>query len=136
MNWGLDNRTVLARCICEAGSAANRIEYRSAGADAHPHLIIAGILAAGADGIGHSLSPQEISIGDTYTNPGDATPLPADLATTLASFEGSKLSQLLGDTFSRSYASIAAHEVGHAAEHNPDPDAVSDWERQRLMEHS
>jgi len=136
VNWGLDNRTVLARCICEAGSAANRVEYRSAGADAHPHLIIAGILAAGADGIDRSLSPGEISEGDMYTHPGDCTPLPVDLATTLSSFEGSKLSQLLGDTFSRSYASIAAHEVAHAAEHNPDPDAVSDWERQRLMEHS
>ena len=79
-----------------------------------------------------------MSTGDMYTNPGDCTPLPHDLATTLASFEGSKLSQLLDDTFSRSYASIAAHEVAHAAEHNPDPDpdAVSDWERQRLMEHS
>ncbi len=30
----------------------------------------------------------------------------------------------------------AAHEVAHAPEHNPDADAVSDWERQRLMEHS
>ena len=31
VNWGLDNRTVLARCICESASSANRIEYRSAG---------------------------------------------------------------------------------------------------------
>jgi hypothetical protein len=34
------------------------------------------------------------------------------------------------------YHHEAAHEVAHAAEHNPDPDAVSDWERRRLMEHS
>ena len=32
----------------------------------------------------------------------------------------------------------AAHEVARAPEHNPDADAdaVSDWERQRLLEHS
>ncbi|MEL6983150.1 MAG: glutamine synthetase family protein, partial [Actinomycetota bacterium] len=40
--WGLDNRTVLARCIVEDGSAANRVEYRAAGSDANPYLILAG----------------------------------------------------------------------------------------------
>ena len=48
--WGLDNRTVLARCIAEPGSKANRVEFRSAGADANPYLILAANLAAGADG--------------------------------------------------------------------------------------
>ncbi len=35
VHWGLDNRTVLVRCIVEAGSRANRVEFRSAGADAN-----------------------------------------------------------------------------------------------------
>ncbi|GIT46810.1 MAG: hypothetical protein Ct9H300mP12_13950 [Acidimicrobiales bacterium] len=35
VHWGLDNRTVLARCIVEDGSTANRVEFRSAGADAN-----------------------------------------------------------------------------------------------------
>ena len=30
--WGMDNRTVLARCIAESGSSANRVEYRYPGA--------------------------------------------------------------------------------------------------------
>jgi len=30
----------------------------------------------------------------------------------------------------------AVHGVSHAAEHDPEPDAVSDWERQHLMKHS
>ena len=136
IHWGLDNRTVLARCICEPGSKANRVEYRSAGADAHPHLIIAAILAAGADGIERGLTPPAMSEGDMYTNPGDCEPLATDLATALAGFEGSALAGMLGDTFSRSYASIAAAEVAMVAENNPDPDEVNNWERDRFIEFS
>lgn len=135
IHWGLDNRTVLARCICEGGKA-NRVEYRSAGADAHPHLIIAAILAAGADGVERSLQPPAMSEGDMYTEPGDNVALPTDLAGALASFEGSPLAGMLGDTFSRSYASIAAAEVAMVAEHNPDPDEVNNWERDRFIEFS
>ncbi len=135
IHWGLDNRTVLARCICEGG-APNRVEYRSAGADAHPHLIIAAILAAGADGVERSLALPEMSSGDMYTSPGDNTPIPTDLAGAVAAFEGSKMAEMLGDTFSRSYASIAHAEVAMAAENNPDPDEVNNWERERFIEHS
>ncbi|MEM9519268.1 MAG: glutamine synthetase family protein [Actinomycetota bacterium] len=136
INWGLDNRTVLARCICEGDTQANRVEYRSAGADAHPHLIIAAILAAGADGLERSLTPPAMSAGDMYTEPGDCPPLATDLAGALAAFDGSALAGMLGDTFSRSYASIAAAEVAMVAENNPDPDEVNDWERARFIEFS
>lgn len=133
--WGLDNRTVLARCICEGG-AANRVEFRSAGADAHPHLIIAAVLAAGADGVERSLGVPAMGEGDMYGNPGDSPALPTDLASALAAYEGSALAGMLGDTFSKSYASIAAAEVAMVAENNPDPDDVNDWERARFIEHS
>jgi len=136
VNWGLDNRSVLARCICELASSANRVEYRSAGADAHPHLLIAGLLAAGADGLEQSLTPPAMSGGDAYSNPGDSIALPTDLAGCLAAFEGSELATMLGDSFSRSYGSIAAHEIAHGREHNPDPAEVNDWERERYIEHS
>ncbi len=134
--WGLDNRTVLARCITEAGSQANRVEYRGAGADANPYLIIAGLLAAGLDGVENTLDPGPISEGDLYTNPGDAKPLPADLTSILAAYRGSALAQAIGEKFSTSYASISDAEVALAAENNPDPDDVNDWERQRFLEHS
>lgn len=133
--WGLDNRTVLARCICEGGSA-NRVEFRSAGADAHPHLIIAAVLAAGADGVERSLGVPAMGEGDMYGNPGDSAPLPTDLASAVAAYEGSPLAFMLGDVFSKSYVSIAAAEVAMVAEHNPDPDDVNDWERARFIEHS
>ena len=73
--------------------------------------------------------------GDMYGNPGDCAPLPTDLAGAIAAFEGSDLAGRLGETFSRSYVSIAQAEVALAAEHNPDADDVNDWERERFIEH-
>ncbi len=136
VHWGLDNRTVLARCIVEPDSKANRVEFRSAGADANPHLIVAGILAAGADGIEQKRQPADMGDGDMYANPGDSPALPIDLAGAIAAFGGSSLATQLGDMFSRSYVSIAEAEVALAAEHSPDPDDVNDWERARFIEHS
>lgn len=135
VTWGLDNRTVLARCIAESGSKANRVEFRSAGADANPYLIIAGILAAGVDGIERTLDPGMLCEGDMYGNPGDHTALPTDLPGAIAAYSGSSLANQLGDIFSRSYVSIAEAEVALAAEHNPEVDDVNDWERARFIEH-
>ena len=136
VTWGLDNRTVLARCIAEEGSQANRVEFRSAGSDTNPYVMIAALLAAGLDGIENERDPGILCEGDMYTNPGDHAPLPADLATAIAAYSGSALAEALGDTFSRSYVSIAEAEVAHAAEHSPDQDDVNDWERARFIEHS
>jgi glutamine synthetase len=136
VTWGLDNRTVLARCIVETGSPANRVEYRSAGADANPYLLLAGLLAAGLDGVERHADPGPVGEGDLYTNPGHHPALPVDLAGAVAAFEGSGLAATLGDVFSRSYVSIARAEVALASEHNPDVDDVNDWERSRFIEHS
>lgn len=135
VTWGLDNRTVMARCIVEGGSQANRVEYRSAGADANPYLLIAGLLAAGLDGLENQRDPGEISTGDNYTNPGDSAAIPTDLGAAISAFVDSELAGLLGDVFSRSYASIAQAEVVLATEHSPDQDAVNEWERSRFIEH-
>ena len=134
--WGLDNRTVLARCIVEPDSQANRVEFRAAGADANPYLIIAAILAAGADGIERELSLPEMSVGDKYTNPGDCVALPTTLADAVESFRGSALAEMMGEVFSKTYLSIADAEIALAAEHAPDPDEVNDWERERFIMHS
>ena len=77
-----------------------------------------------------------MSEGDMYGNPGDNVAIPTDLAGALAAFEGSALAGMLGDVFSRCYASIAAAELPLAAENNPDPDEVNNWERERFIEHS
>ncbi len=134
--WGLDNRSVLARCVIEPGSAANRVEFRSGGADANPYLLIAAQLAAGRDGIERSLDLGPMGVGDMYAEPGDSEALPTDLEGAIAKYAGSALAEMLGDKFSRSFASISAAELPLAAENSPDPDNVNDWERARFIEHS
>ncbi len=136
VHWGLDNRTVLARCIVEAGSSANRVEYRAAGADANPYLIIAGVLAAGVDGVENGLTPPAMGVGDMYTEPGDSAPLPVAFTDVIAAFDGSELAAQLGSRFSQAFVAIANGEAAQIAEHNPDPDAVNDWERDRYMQFS
>lgn len=135
VHWGLDNRTVLARCITEAGSSANRVEFRSAGADATAHLMIAGVLAAGCDGLERGLVPPPMSDGDMYTNPGDCAPLPATLAEAIAAYDGSTLAEQLGEAFSTNYLCTANHELALATENSPDPENVNDWERARFAAH-
>ena len=78
-----------------------------------------------------------MSHGDMYGNPGDCPPLPTDLSGAIAAYESSPIAQQLGDMFSRSYVSIAAAEVDLAdvnAE-SDDPDHVSQWDRDRFIEH-
>lgn len=133
IHWGLDNRTVLARCIVHAGSPANRVEFRAGGADANPYLMIAGLLAAGADGITNDLDPGAMSVGDMYTNPGTCTPLACTLQGVIDAYASSELAAELGDMFSRSFVSLAAAEVAHAGE-NAVADEVNEWERDRYIE--
>ena len=99
VHWGLDNRTVLCRCIVETGSSANRVEFRSAGADANPYLIIGAVLAAGVDGVEKQTEPPIMCEGDMYSNPGDCPALPTDLAGAVAAFRGSDLAEQLGEMF-------------------------------------
>ncbi|MDH3292851.1 MAG: glutamine synthetase family protein [Acidimicrobiia bacterium] len=136
IHWGGDNRTVLARCLTEAGSAANRVEFRSAGANANPYLIIAAALSAGADGVERGLDPGPKSEGDMYTNPGSCQPLPTTVDEAVAAYGGSLLAGRLGDMFSRSYLSLVRADAELATAEGAPGDDVNDWERARYMEHS
>lgn len=91
IHWGLDNRTVMARCITEKGSEANRVEFRALGSDSNPYLTIAMILAAGLDGLERSLELPEKSVGDMYAEPGDCGELCCTMSDGIEAFEGSPL---------------------------------------------
>ena len=137
VHWGGDNRTVLARTITEAGSKANRVEFRSPGADANPYIAIAALLAAGSDGIERKLNLPPIASGDMYGNPGDSPALHLDYGDALAAFKASELAKRLGETFSIGYACIADAELGLATEAGGmGGDEVTDWERERYIEFS
>ncbi len=63
--WGYDNRTVPIR-IPGGNCSARRIEYRVAGADANPYLLVSSVLMAALNGIDHKLSPPEPVTGTSY----------------------------------------------------------------------
>lgn len=135
VHWGLDNRSVMCRCTVGAGNA-NRVEFRAAGADANPYLMIAGLLAAGADGLERGADPGPMSVGDKYDDPGDATPLPSNAADGIAAFEGSALAAALGEEFSTNFVLMAKAELDKFVDAGCDPagDEVTDWERDRYIE--
>ena len=135
VHWGLDNRSVMCRCTVGAGNA-NRVEYRAPGSDANPYLMIAGLLAAGANGLERELDPGPMSDGDKYDDPGDAVPLPANAADGIAAYEGSALAAALGEEFSTNFLLMANAELENFVDAGCDPagDDVSDWERERYLE--
>ena len=135
VHWGLDNRSVMCRCTVGAGNA-NRVEYRAPGADANPYLIIAGLLAAGADGLERGADPGPMSVGDKYDDAGDSAPLPSNAADGIAAFEGSALAAALGEEFSTNFVLMAKAELDKFIDAGCDPvgDEVTDWERDRYIE--
>jgi glutamine synthetase len=135
VHWGSDNRTVLARLTTNAGSA-NRVEFRSAGADANPYLAIAAVLAAGCDGLERQLPLPPMAVGDMYTEPGNCAQLPDTMDAAIKEFRNSALAAALGPAFAENFVVLAEYEQALAAEAMAgDPDVVTDWERARYLEH-
>ncbi len=135
-HWGDDNRTVMARLTMNAG-CANRVEFRSAGADANPYFAIAAVLAAASDGLERTLPLEARSVGDMYTTPGDKPALPTDMRAAIDLYKNSGLAEQLGATFSTNFVVMAENELAQSAEFmTDDPDVVTDWERARYLEHT
>ncbi len=136
IHWGLDNRSVLARCLIGQGGG-NRVEYRAADASANPYLLLAGIIAAGLDGIenDHPLIPM--ADGDLYDEPGDHDLLPASMADAVGAFRGSSLASTLGADFAENFVVLAENELRLATEAGAiDAEQVTDWERERYRQFS
>ncbi len=64
--WAHDHRAAGIRVPAEGGPA-RRIEHRTAGADAHPHLVVAAILAGILDGLSRNADPGPPLQGDGGT---------------------------------------------------------------------
>jgi glutamine synthetase len=108
-SWGYENRTVAVRVPADAPSAT-RIEHRVAGADAHPHLVMAAILAGMLHGIENSLEAPEPMSGNAYEQ------LPASLPRywpdALARFAGSEfIGRYFGGEFQRIYTLLKEQEM-------------------------
>jgi len=108
-SWGHNNRTVALRVPC--GDADNhRIEYRVAGADANPYLVVSTILAGILHGLDNQLPLPHAVQGNGHEAEGLALPIRQSDA--LYEFENSyPLQKLLGERFSGVWHSCKQYEL-------------------------
>ena len=127
MNWGLDHRLVGVRSVVGQGGAT-RLECRWGSADANPYLVLAGCLAAGADGLENEYDVPPIVTGDPHID-ASLTRLPTQLSEALPAFEQSSFAkQAFGEVFVDVYSTMLRHELELFARY------VTDWERERYRE--
>lgn len=123
--WGRDNRTCSLRLVGHGASL--RLENRVPGGDVNPYLAVAGMIAAGLDGIDRELPLVPACAGNAYA--ADALRVPDSLERAVALWEGSGW---VRDTFG---AEVQAHyaRMGRV-ELEAFGRAVTDWERFRGFE--
>lgn len=90
--WGENNRSVAIRIPASSG-ANRRIEHRIAGADANPHLMLAAILQAMAEGVAGKMEPPPPIDGNAYDADPRDTALPDDMGEALGLFEASAFAE-------------------------------------------
>ncbi len=123
--WGHDNRTCAFRVLGHGRSL--RVENRLPGGDVNPYLALAGMIAAGLDGMERRLPPQQAFTGNAYH--GDLPRVPRTLADALALWRHSAFArEAFGEQVVAHYARMAEVEVETFAA------AVTDWERTRCFE--
>lgn len=105
--WGVNNRTVSFRV--PAGAPASRhIEHRVAGADAHPTLALAALLAGVHHGIAGKIDPGPPIVGDGYAQAAESGErIPTNWFAAVDRFADSALlKDYLGERFVRTYAIV------------------------------
>ena len=131
---GFNNRTALVRTL------HSRFEWRAPDASANPYLLLAGLIAAGLDGIERKLDPGADCNEDLFdltvaqvSERGIAL-LPQSLGEALDALEGDAvIGRALGDTLLRQFCSLKRDEIAdHARDAGPS-ELVSDWEFDRYV---
>jgi len=125
VRWGRDNRTCALRLVGHGPSL--RVENRVPGGDVNPYLAIAGMVAAGLDGIDRELPLEDAYQGNAYL--ADAARVPDSLDEARRLWVQSPFArQVFGDDVVDHYANMAAVELAAYGR------AVTDWERYRGFE--
>ncbi|MEQ1617062.1 MAG: glutamine synthetase family protein [Terricaulis sp.] len=109
--WGVNNRTVSFRV--PAGAPHTRhIEHRVAGADAHPALALAALLAAVHHGISSKVDPGPAIVGDGYAQAAESgEKIPVNWFAAVDRFaESELLKDYLGERFVRMYSIVKRTE--------------------------
>lgn len=126
VSWGLEHRAASIRLIAPASKKGTRFEFRVAGADANPYLVLATILALGWRGVEMKLDLTMPPLGKGE-DVGGASDKGTRLAKTLKEAnerfrrQGSIAREVFGDDFVDHYAGTREHEVRLYEE------AVTDW---------
>ena len=134
-NWGYDNRSTMVRIPPERGSGT-RLEVRVGDGAANPYLVIAGILAAGLDGIVRKLDCPEPAVGMAYDNEAAPT-LPATFTEALDALEGNqRMQEHMSTGLIGIFLALKRDEIERytAAVKDPATRDVTDWELQEYIE--
>ena len=125
LKWGRDNRTCALRLVGQGHSL--RIENRVPGGDANPYLAVAGMVAAGLDGIENNLELEPAFEGNAYALETSRVPTSLQEARDLwANSEWVK--KTFGADVQKHYTHMADTEIDAFSR------AVTDWERVRNFE--
>ncbi|WP_454915482.1 glutamine synthetase family protein [Xanthobacter sediminis] len=109
VTWGYDNRSVAVR-VPNGPPQARRLEHRIAGAEAHPHLVLAAILAGMLEGLERRIEPPPPLVGNAYDH--DAPRLSPSMADAVARFGSSPfIAKAFGEEYRRVYAVMKAEEM-------------------------
>jgi glutamine synthetase len=110
----------------------DRIEFRLADGAANPYLLMAGILAAGLDGIEENIDPGKRLDIDMYTESHkvkNARQLPLNQLDAMRNFSKNKTIQAaLGEEFSSAYIKLKHAEWNSYMQH------LTQWERDASLD--
>jgi glutamine synthetase len=125
IKWGRDNRTCALRLVGQGHSL--RVENRVPGGDANPYLAVAGMVAAGLDGIEKKLPLEPIFTGNAYAL--DTSRVPTSLQEARDLWANSSwVRDTFGEDVQKHYTHMADTELDAFSR------AVTDWERFRGFE--
>jgi glutamine synthetase len=125
IRWGRDNRTCAFRRV--GRGAGLRLENRIPGGDVNPYLAVAGIIAAGLDGITKKMKLEPAFTGNAYVS--DSPRVPSTMNEALDLWEKSAwVKETFGDEVQAHYANMARVEIAAYGK------AVTDWELFRNFE--
>ena len=121
--YGHDNQSCLVRIPTNRGEGT-RIELRLPDNAANPYLALAGIFAAGMDGVRKDLDPGEPTSANVYDpSTGDYEQLPTSLSDPLAALEDDDLlCETLGEDAVSQFTKLKRDEVTRFNQ------AITDWE--------
>ncbi|HET9486385.1 MAG TPA: glutamine synthetase family protein [Chryseosolibacter sp.] len=128
LTWGIDNRTVAMRVLCNSGASA-RLETRVVGSDANPYLAMAAALASGLYGIKKKMKlAQPPTKGNGYRDYSHGT-LPTNLYEAAQLMKNSEVAKnILGEKFVEHFTQTREWEWRQSLK------AVTDWEFKRYFE--